>query len=208
MDPVHAIAGFTAAAALLVITPGLDTALVLRTAAVEGPRQAMQAGLGTVLGCLTWALIVSLGLGALLAASQIAYDALRVAGALYMCWLGLRMIVAAIRGNHAAPAFAATGGPRSWVWRGFLTNILNPKVGAFYVGLLPLFIPPRVNVVGFSLLLAGILSVEGLLWFWTLTSLVTPLANWIRRRNVTRMLDGVTGGALVAAGAGLFLGRR
>jgi len=65
-----------------------------------------------------------------------------------------------------------------------------------------------VNVVGFSLLLAGILSVEGLLWFCMLTSLVTPLANWIRRRNVTRVLDGVTGGVLVAAGAGLFLGRR
>jgi threonine/homoserine/homoserine lactone efflux protein len=65
-----------------------------------------------------------------------------------------------------------------------------------------------VNVVGFSLLLASILSIEGLLWFWMLASLVTPLANWIRRRSVTRVLDGVTGGVLVAAGAGLFLGRR
>lgn len=208
MDPVHAIAGFTVAAALLVVTPGLDTALVLRTAAIEGPRRAMQAGLGIVLGCLTWALVVSLGLGALLAASQVAHDALRVAGALYMGWLGLKMIAAAIRGNHAAPAFAATGGPQSWIWRGFLTNILNPKVGAFYVSLLPLFIPPHVNVVGFSLLLASIFSIEGLLWFWMLTSLVTPLTDWIRRRSVIRALDGVTGSVLVAFGAGLFPARR
>ncbi|MBL6938017.1 MAG: LysE family translocator [Alphaproteobacteria bacterium] len=208
MDALHAIAGFTVAAALLVITPGLDTALVLRTAAVEGPKRAIQAGLGTVLGCLTWALVVSLGLGALLAASQVAYNALRVAGALYMGWLGLKMIAAAVRGDAAMPAFAETGGTRSWIRRGFLTNILNPKVGAFYVSLLPLFIPPHVNVVGFSLLLASILSLEGLLWFWMLTVLVTPLANWIRRRSVTRALDGVTGGVLVAAGAGLFLSRR
>jgi threonine/homoserine/homoserine lactone efflux protein len=208
MAPLHAVAGFTVAAALLVITPGLDTALVLRTAAVEGSRRAMQAGLGTVLGCLAWALIVSFGLGALLAASQVAYDALRIAGALYMGWLGVRMIVAAILGDATLPAFAETGRTHSWVWRGFLTNILNPKVGAFYVSLLPLFIPPHVNVVWFSLLLASILSLEALLWFWMLTSLVTPLAGWIRRRSVTRALDGVTGGVLVAAGAGLFLSRR
>src|SRR5258707_15688380 len=96
MDSVHAIFAFTLAAGLLTITPGLDTALVLRTAAVEGSHRAMQAALGIVLGCLAWGFAVSFGLGALLAASQFAYNVLRLAGALYILWLGGRTPVAAV----------------------------------------------------------------------------------------------------------------
>ncbi|MEI9889025.1 MAG: LysE family transporter [Rhizomicrobium sp.] len=190
------------------MTPGPDTALVLRTAAVEGPRRGMQAAFGIVAGCLVWGVVASVGLGALLAASTLAYETLRIAGALYVLWLGGRMLVAAFRGGAAEAATAPQRGPRSWALRGFLTNLLNPKVGIFYVTFLPLFVPTDVNVTAFSLLLAGIHVVESLAWFWLLTTAMKPLARWIQAGGVTRVLDGIAGGVLIAFGVGLFLERR
>jgi threonine/homoserine/homoserine lactone efflux protein len=209
MDSAHAIAAFTLAAGLLTITPGLDTALVLRTAAIEGPRRGMQAAFGIALGCFVWGTAASVGLGALLAASRFAYDVLRVAGALYILWLGGRMLVAAFRKVAVVEADApAPRGARSWFWRGFLTNLLNPKIGVFYVTFLPLFVPAGENVAAFSLLLTAIHVVEGAAWFWLLTTALKPLADWIRNGSVTRALDGITGGVLLAFGVGLFLERR
>ena len=208
MDPAHAILAFALAAGLLTLTPGLDTALVLRTAAVEGPKRGMQCAIGIALGCLVWGAAASVGLGALLAVSRFAYDALRVAGALYMLWLGGRMLVAALRKSEPSATVPAERTTRSWLLRGFLTNILNPKVGVFYVTFLPLFVPPQVSVMGFSMLLTGIHVAEGLAWFWLLTSLMTPLARWIQKRGVARALDGITGSVLLAFGVGLFVERR
>lgn len=208
MDAAHAILAFTIAAGLLTVTPGLDTALVLRTAAVEGPGRGMQAAAGIVVGCLCWGVVAAVGLGALLAASQLAYDVLRFAGALYMLWLGARMLAAMWRGGAVTVDAAAAPERRSWMLRGFLTNILNPKVGVFYVSFLPLFVPAGVSVTGFSMLLAGIHAAEGLAWFWLLTTAMKPLARWIQSARVRRALDGITGGVLLAFGVGLFLQRR
>ena len=93
MTGTGALAAFTLTAALLTITPGLDTALVLRTAAAEGPRRAMLAAIGIALGCLGWGAVVGAGLGALLAASQLAYDVLRWAGAAYLLYLGTKLLL-------------------------------------------------------------------------------------------------------------------
>ena len=94
MTPLaSSIVAFTAAATLLTVTPGLDTALVLRTAAVEGPRRALMAGLGICLGCLAWGAIVALGLGILLHASHFAYTMLKWAGAFYLVWLGVQLLL-------------------------------------------------------------------------------------------------------------------
>jgi threonine/homoserine/homoserine lactone efflux protein len=208
MGVPSALAAFVLAAGLLTITPGPDSALVLRTAAVEGRAQGLRAAAGILLGCLIWGAAVSVGLGALLAASQVAYDVLRLAGALYMMWLGLKLIAAAARGEQPPDQAGGVKPARSWMLRGLLTNLLNPKVGVFYATFLPLFVPAGVNVTAFSMLLAVIHVVESVLWFWMLTSLTTTLSAWIRRRGVIRALDGITGGVLIAAGAGLFLDRR
>lgn len=208
MDSAHAILAFALAAGLLTITPGLDTALVLRTAAVEGPRRGMQAAIGIGLGCLIWGAAASFGLGALLAASQLAYEALRFASALYLLWLGSRMLVAAFRATQTAEVGIDPAGSRSWLVRGFLTNILNPKVGVFYITFLPLFVPAHVSVMGFSMLLACIHVAEGLAWFWLLTTAMKPLVGWIRKSAVARALDAITGSVLLAFGAGLFFERR
>src|SRR5690242_10405150 len=147
-----ALLAFTLAAAVLTVTPGLDTALVLRTAVVEGPARAMVAGLGICTGLFGWGLLVSAGLGALLAVSQLAFDGLRIAGALYLLYLGARLLlrlrapvspITVERG--AGEDVTGDGEQRRWFIRGLLTNLLNPKVGAFYVTFLPQFIPAGVN---------------------------------------------------------------
>jgi threonine/homoserine/homoserine lactone efflux protein len=89
---VVALIAYTAAATLLTITPGLDTALVLRTAATEGARRALWSGLGIITGCLVWATLVAAGLGVLLIASHPAYTVLRWLGAAYLLFVGLQLL--------------------------------------------------------------------------------------------------------------------
>ena len=98
---------FTLAASLLTLTPGLDTALILRTAAVEGRAQAWRAALGINAGCLLWGAAVAFGLGALLAVSELAYTLLKYCGAAYLCWLGLNLL---LRPRNAIAAAAGAGG--------------------------------------------------------------------------------------------------
>lgn len=214
MTVVNALIAYTGAAGLLTVTPGLDTALVLRTSAVEGRGRAMLAGIGICLGCLLWGLAAALGIGALLAVSRIAYHMLRLAGACYLIVLGARMIWGArgqstfARDGEDVGQRGASGTRPRWLTRGLFTNLLNPKVGVFYVTFLPQFVPAGVNVTGFSMILAGIHATEGILWFWLLTSATELFAKWLRRPRVTRTLDRTTGAVLMAFGAGLALERR
>ncbi|MQT13268.1 LysE family translocator [Segnochrobactrum spirostomi] len=203
---------FTVAAGLLTITPGLDTALVVRTAAVDGARSALLAGLGVSAGVLVWGLAASAGLGALLAASQLAYDAVRIAGAVYLVVLGARMILRPRRDGlvTSGEAVATEEGSsrRTAFLRGLLTNLLNPKVGVFYVTFLPQFVPAGVPVVPFSVLLAGLHVTMGMVWFVVLVAATRPLARWLSRPAVATALDRVTGGIFLAFGLRLALERR
>lgn len=203
---IHSLIAFTLAAGLLTITPGLDTALVLRTAAVEGPRRAMLAGAGICLGCLTWGLATAVGLGALLNVSRLAYGVLRLAGACYLIALGVRML---LRAPHRIAVWAEPSDHAGrWFTRGFLTNLLNPKVGVFYVTFLPQFVPAGVSVTWFSMLLAGIHATEGILWFALLTLATRPLGTWLERPGVAPTIDRATGVMLVGFGLGLLAERR
>jgi threonine/homoserine/homoserine lactone efflux protein len=157
------LGAYTGAATLLTITPGLDTELVLRTAATGGARKAVVAAIGIVVGRLSWSVVVALGLGAVRAASHLAYSMLRWAGAGYLVWLGYKML------RYPRHSFAIESGgaksDRTALATGLLTNLLNPKVGIFYVSFLPQFIPTGVPVAPFMVLLGGIHAVLGLIWF-------------------------------------------
>lgn len=197
--PAHLIA-FMIAAALLTVTPGLDTALVLRTAASKGSRSAFLAGIGIALGCLVWGFIVAIGLGALLAASELAYNLLRWVGAAYLVYLGVRLAWSPRREfMMEAQADHATSGARHFR-RGFLTNILNPKVGVFYVSFMPQFIPNDANVPGTTILLAVIHATIGILWFAILVTATRPLTRLLRRGRVVAWLDRITAGVFIAFG--------
>ena len=200
-----ALALFVVAAGLLTITPGLDTALVLRTAAVEGPRRAALAALGIACGCLAWGAAVALGLGALLAASQAAYTVLKWVGAAYLAWLGVGLIL-----RPRSTFELAAPGPRrgGWWLRGFLTNLLNPKVGVFYVSFLPQFVPAHVAAAPFIFLLAAIHAAMGASWLGVLIAGMAPLKRWLQRAAVVRWLDRATGVVFLGFGARLALERR
>lgn len=200
------LAAYTAAAALLTVTPGLDTALVLRTAVASNARGAGLAGLGIVTGCFGWSLVVALGLGAVLAASQMAYSVLKWVGAGYLVWLGCRML------RHPRERFVlesdGVNATRAAFRTGLLTNLLNPKVGIFYVSFLPQFVPHGVSVPPFILLLGAIHGLLGLIWFAFLIAATRPISRFLRRPAVLKGCDRVTGGLFVTFGLGLALESR
>jgi threonine/homoserine/homoserine lactone efflux protein len=197
------LASFIAAASLLTIAPGLDTALVLRTAARGGPRPAALTSLGIAVGCFSWATLVAVGLGALLAASEVAYATLRWIGAAYLVYIGYKMLRHPRR-SFLPEARNTDGGQRAFS-TGVLTNLLNPKVGVFYVSFLPQFVPQGVPVGPYILLLGAIHAVLGLIWFACLIAATQPIARFLQRPPVVRTCDRLTGGMFVAFGIGLAL---
>jgi len=205
MTPVQAALAFAIAAGILTITPGLDTALVLRTAAASGPRAAAKTALGILLGLFVWGVVTAVGIGALLRASTLAYRVLQVAGSLYLLWLGLNLLLR--RGSKPGTETVALAGGGRLFARGLLTNLLNPKVGVFYATFLPQFIPAGANVTWTSIAYAGLHALEGVVWFAALILATRPLAAWLRRERVQRNLDRATGAVFLAAGARLALDR-
>jgi threonine/homoserine/homoserine lactone efflux protein len=208
MTLVQALSAYVLAAGLLTVTPGLDTALILRTAAVEGPRRAAFAALGVNLGCLIWGAAVALGLGALLAASTLAFTVLKWAGAAYLVWLGLNLILKPRDRFDAAAGAPAPGGGLAWMRRGLLTNLLNPNIGVFYVSFLPQFLPDGAPAAPFIFLLAVIHVLLGSAWSATLILGTRPIAGALHRASVVRWLDRLTGGLFLAFGVRLALERR
>lgn len=207
MTITQALLAFLAAATVLTVTPGLDTAMILRSAATGGPRPAIFAGIGICLGCLIWGAAASVGLGALLAASELAFTVLKWAGAAYLVWLGLKLILRPRERFDVTEGEAASRHAWTSLRQGFLTNILNPKVGVFYITFLPQFMPHGVDVIAFSLLLAGIHVALTVVWFAALIAVTTPLGRLLRRAKAVKAMDRLTGGVFLAFGARLALSR-
>lgn len=209
MTTAQALIAFALAAGLLTITPGLDTALVLRTAAAEGWRRASAVAVGIGLGCLAWGAAAAFGAGALLVASNTAYTALKWAGAAYLIWLGVNLLrKPRARFEAGAGEAPPAGGLAAALAKGFWNNLLNPKVGVFYVSFLPQFVPAGASPAAFGLLLAAIHVVMGLAWAGGLILATAPIAKALRRPGVVKWLDRATGGVFVAFGLRIALERR
>jgi threonine/homoserine/homoserine lactone efflux protein len=211
VDLTHAVLSFAVLGALLTITPGLDTALVLRAAVTMGRGPAFATAFGVGAGALTWGAAAAVGVSALLTASQLGYTILRVAGAAYMIYLGAKMVWGALRRSTApegdvdepkSATFLSTFG------RGLLTNLLNPKVGAFYVAVLPQFIPAGESPLLVGVLLALVHDVEGLLWFTAIILGAGAVRGHLARRKVRAAVDGGTGAVLLGFGLKLGLSSR
>ena len=204
-----AVLTFGVLAAALTVTPGLDTALVLRAALTRNRREAAATALGIVSGLFVWGAAAAAGVSALLTASDLAYDVLRYAGAAYLIWFGGRLLWRALRNR---PEEAVPAGAPASVWRaarlGLLTNLLNPKVGVFYVALLPQFVPEGSDPLAVGLLLAAVHGALSVVWFTLLIGLASALGRWLRRPGTVRVIDGVTGTALLGFGARLAVAAR
>jgi threonine/homoserine/homoserine lactone efflux protein len=208
MTILQALIAFSLAAGLLTITPGLDTALVLRTAAVEGPRKAWLAAFGVCLGTLGWGAMVALGIGALIAASPVAFEVLKWAGCAYLVWLGVNLILRPRDRFEIAGSGDARRTGAGWLWKGALNNLLNPKAGVFYVSFLPQFVPAGVPPAPWMFMLAGVHVVFGLIWFGVLIGATRPIAGALQKSEVIRWLDRVTGSVFLGFGLRLALSRR
>ncbi|MFI9503255.1 LysE family translocator [Nocardia sp. NPDC052566] len=203
-----AVVSFAVVAGLLTIVPGVDTAIVLRAAVTRGTRVAWASALGVSTGLVVWGVAAACGLSVLLTTSHVAYTVLRIAGALYLIWLGATSLIALWRGGGAASLdddrAPGDGLLRAWL-RGALSNLLNPKVGVFYIAMLPQFIPATAPHLPMGLGLAALHLAEGQLWFAALIFGVRYAKSWFARPAVKRAMEAVTGSVLVAFGLKLAL---
>lgn len=207
MTITQAVLGFAAVAALLTIIPGIDTTLVLRTTLVRGPGHGFAATLGIVTGCLVWGVAAAVGAAALLAASEVAFKLLTIAGALYMVYLGLSMLIKSFKRHETDAATIELAPSDAPLWRsfaiGFATNLLNPKIGVFYIATIPLFIPAGVSPLLMGLLLAGVHALFGIVWLGSITLGASAARRWIANDRALRIIDRVAGTVLVGFGAKL-----
>ncbi len=189
---------FIGVVAVIVVLPGPDMALVLQNGLAQGRRAAVETAIGINAGLLVWAVAAALGIAALLHASAPAFTLLKLAGAAYLVWLGLRALAAAWRGK--APEHAV-GRRRSSPFRqGLLSNLLNPKIALVFTTLIPQFVVPGEPAVAQTLLLAAIFIGMGLVWLTSYALLVARVGALLRRSAVRRALNAVTGTVLTALG--------
>lgn len=218
---------------LLVIAPGPDTMVVLKNSLAGGRMAGLVSSLGICAGNLAQGTAVALGVGALIVRSQPVFDGLRVAGVVYLCWLGFQALRSAFRGSRtgvpadpvsteqggdAAPAaregaaaartVRGNGSPARrhgfrWLRQGFLSNVTNPKVLAMYLSVLPQFLDRGHGSTAVALLLAYTVGALGLAWLLGLVAAIHHARAWIQRRKVRRAMDAVTGTALIGFGVAL-----
>ncbi|MBX3099849.1 MAG: LysE family translocator [Salinibacterium sp.] len=201
MTLASALGSFALLAGVLTIIPGPDSTLILRSALVQSRKHAYWTAIGIASGTFVWGAAAALGAAALLAASEIAFTILKIVGALYLAYLGTSMIVKSFR-RHVliTEALPRVGTLRGAFGRGALTNLLNPKVGVFYIALIPQFIPPGVPPVGMGLLLALVHILESIVWFTGLILAAHFARKWLSSPRVSAWIERVTGGILVAFG--------
>jgi threonine/homoserine/homoserine lactone efflux protein len=204
-----AVLGFAVVAAVLTVTPGLDTALVLRAALTRSRREAAATAAGIVAGLFVWGAAAAAGVSALLATSEVAYEVLRWAGTAWLVWFGARLLARSVRGAGDRPEPAGPSrSVRRAAWAGLATNLLNPKVGIFYLALLPQFLPAQGEPLLTGLLLAAVHAALSVVWFALLITAAAGLGRWLRRPGTARVVDGVTGATLIGFGVRLAVSGR
>ena len=193
MSPAQ-LAAFLGVSAVVIVTPGQDTALTIRNTLLGGRRAGVGTAVGVVSGQLAWALATSAGLAALLLASAPLFTAIRLAGAAYLVVLGAQALVAAVRARAHEDRL-----PRrrsSAVRQGLLSNLGNPKMAVFFTSLLPQFASSFAGMLSLGLLFAAVT----LSWLSLYALAVARASGLLRKTRVRRALDAVTGLALVALG--------
>ena len=197
---------FFGVAAVLVITPGADMTLVTRNAARGGRRAGFETIGGIMLGLSAWVALSAAGVAALLTASTSAFTALKVAGAAYLAFLGIQSLWAALEGQAIDDDAGRRGHPP--FTEGLLTNLLNPKIAAFFTSFLPQFVDPGEPVLWPSLALGGAFMLMGLVWLVALASTVASVRGLMSRQGVARAWNALAGTALIAFSLRLVLTER
>lgn len=210
MSLFEALTGFAAVALVLTLVPGIDTTLVVRSALVQGKGAAFVTTLGIACGALCWGLAAATGVAALLAVSELAYRVVTIAGACYMLYLGVMMIVKSFRKTEAFDIAQPVKQTSLW-WAfvtGFGTNLLNPKIGVFYVATIPHFMPEGVVPVVMGVLLASIHALLSIAWLTLVLAGAITARRWLAKPRALRITDRIAGSIIAALGVKLLLDQR
>jgi threonine/homoserine/homoserine lactone efflux protein len=187
----HVLA-FLGVSAVVIVTPGQDTALTIRNTLFGGRGSGILTAGGVAVGQAIWALAASAGIAALLRASAPAFEAVKFAGAAYLIWLGLQAIFRRSGEHRAAPARA-----RASFRQGVVSNLGNPKMAVFFTSLLPQFAPPSFGTLfGLGLIFAMMTFA----WLTGYAFAVAKAGDFLRRTRIRKALDRVTGAVLIALG--------
>ncbi|WP_217428289.1 LysE family translocator [Microlunatus speluncae] len=216
MDIATLIA-FLGVAAVVIMTPGPDTAITIRNTLLGGRRAGTGTALGVAAGQGVWTLAASAGLAALLVASEPVFLAVKLAGAGYLIVLGLQSLYRAWRARSDGPA-SPDGEPggagarrrlsvRGGFRQGLLSNLANPKMAVFFLALLPQFVPAGESTLGWSALLGLGFCALTFGWLTLYAVIVAKAGNLLRTPRVRRLLDAVLGTVLVGLGVRLAVER-
>jgi threonine/homoserine/homoserine lactone efflux protein len=200
---------FLGIAAVVICVPGPDTALTIRNALAGDRRCGISTAAGVATGQLTWTVAASLGIASLLLASAPAFQAVRWAGAAYLIFLGVRSLWSAVRRPQSRRRPAADDDARRLSGQlmpgrafrqGLLSNLANPKMAAFFLSLLPQFVPVGAGSLVGSLLLGAVFCLMTFVWLSAYAVAVNRMREALRRGPVKRLLDAVAGAVLVGFG--------
>ena len=196
-------AAFLGISALVIVTPGQDTVLTIRTTLLAGRAGGTYTAAGVALGQAVWTIAASAGVTALLLASEPAFAVVRLAGAAFLIYLGAQSLIAAIRGT--GPGIASVSqpnrlAPRSALRQGLVSNLGNPKMAVFFTSLLPQFVPAGpaafVTMLGLGLVFCCMTGV----WLSAYAFAVGRAGDVLARKGIRRTLDGIAGAVLVSFG--------
>jgi threonine/homoserine/homoserine lactone efflux protein len=205
---------FVAVATLLAVTPGADTLLVARNVLGRGRTAGLATIAGIAAGCFVHAALSAVGVSLILVRSAEAFHALKWGGAAYLVILGVQSIRGWWRADEEGAVAAAAARHRMGARRrrsfveGLLTNVLNPKVGLFYLAFLPQFIRPGDPVVARSLLLGALHVGIGVVWLSLLSLMLVRIRPFVESRLWRARLEGASGAVLIALGVRLAAERR
>ncbi|MGN9844202.1 LysE family translocator [Nonomuraea sp. H19] len=199
---------FAGACILVAMVPGVSTAIILRQTLRAGRGSGLAATLGNETGILLWGLAAAFGLSALLVASQLAYDIMRVVGAVVLVVMGAQALWQARRGAPAPPEGATVAGWRGSYLAGIGTCLANPKAAVFAMSFLPQFVPAGQNVPATLVTLAVVWVLIDLLWYGALIWAVAKAKEWLGRPAVRRRLEQISGVVLIGLGVRLVVESR
>jgi threonine/homoserine/homoserine lactone efflux protein len=195
---------FIGVAAIVIVVPGPDTAVVTKNVLIHGRRTALGTSLGVSAGLSVWTLAAAVGVASLVRTSAVAFTVLKLIGALYLVWLGLHALRAAGRaagGEHASPVAARPGmGVLGGFRQGLVSDLANPKIGVFFTSLLPQFVDPGRPVLLPFIALGAVFVLMTVLWLTAYCLLAARAAETLRRPRVSAALDRLTSIVLIAIG--------
>jgi RhtB (resistance to homoserine/threonine) family protein len=190
----------------VVMSPGIDTALLTKRTISDGKADGFKMALGIASGCLVHTVAAAFGLSAILMKSAAAFEVVKYVGAVYLIYLGVTSFV---KKKEAAAAIQDTAAvKRSAFKQGLFTNVFNPKVAIFFLTFLPQFVTAQSQAAGQLVLMGVVYSLLSIGWFFVYVFFINYLRSWLMTPNVQGWMERVTGAVLIGFGLKLAFEKR